>query len=299
MSHVQSRVVEFAMTTMALEITTPGVYDMPFDVYLADPVPGGSLSTSGAKTLLNSCPAIFAYEREHGRPEKAAFDFGHAAHSEVLGDGMRIVVVDADDWRTKAAREARDQAYAEGATPLLRKDYQHVQAMGDALRAHPVAGKLLDPGRGTPEQSLFWTDERTGVWRRARLDSLPHPGLGRMIVVDYKSTDSAKPAAFAKSVAAYGYDMQGAAYIDGIKTLGLAEDVAFLLIAQEKTAPYLISVFEPSASVLRIGAERNAKAIDLFKRCTERDEWPAYVDAVELIDLPLWAERQWEQEIAS
>jgi hypothetical protein len=282
-----------------MPIAQPGVYDMPFDTYLADPVPGGSLSTSGAKTLLKACPAIFAYEREHGRPEKAAFDFGHAAHSEILGDGMRIVVVEADDFRTKAAREARDQAYAEGATPLLRKDYQHVQAMGDALRSHPIAAKLLDPDRGTPEQSLFWIDQRTGVWRRARLDSLPHPGLGRMIVVDYKSTDSANPTDCARSIAKFGYHMQGACYLDGIRTLGLADDAAFLLIFQEKTPPYLISVIEPSVTALRIGHERNQRAIDLFKHCTETNHWPAYVEGIELVDLPFWAEREHEMELAT
>ncbi len=285
-----------AWTDITVEVTEPGVYTMPFDVYLADPVPGGSLSTSGAKTLLNTCPAIFAWEREHGRPDKAVFDFGHAAHREILGDGMRIVVVDANDWRTKAAKEAAAQARAEGATPLLAKDYTRVQEMGAALRAHPLAAKLLDPGRGTPEQSLFWTDERTGVWRRARLDSLPHPGLGRMIVVDYKTCDSAKPADCAKSIWSYGYDMQGDCYLDGIKTLGLAKDAAFLLIFQEKTPPYLITVVEPSASALRIGHERNQRAIDLFKTCTERDEWPGYSDAVELVDVPIWAERQHEME---
>ena len=42
-------------------ITEPGVYDVPFDEYLRDPVPGGSLSTSGARLLLDTCPAIFDY----------------------------------------------------------------------------------------------------------------------------------------------------------------------------------------------------------------------------------------------
>jgi hypothetical protein len=47
-------------------ITEPGVYDIAEDHYHADPVPGGSLSNSGAKKLLPpSCPAKFAYEREH------------------------------------------------------------------------------------------------------------------------------------------------------------------------------------------------------------------------------------------
>ncbi len=120
-----------------------------------------------------------------------------------------------------------------------------------------------------------------------------------MIVVDYKSTDSAKPANCAKSIASYGYHMQGDAQIEAIKTLGLAEDVAFLLIFQEKTPPYLISVIEPSVTALRIGHERNQRAIDIFKRCTETDHWPAYVEGIELLDLPLYAERQHEMEMAS
>jgi len=37
-------------------ITEPGVYALPADVYHADPVAGGSLSSSGAKKLL-ACPA--------------------------------------------------------------------------------------------------------------------------------------------------------------------------------------------------------------------------------------------------
>lgn len=288
-----------------VQITEPGVYDLPFDLYLSDPIPGGSLSTSGAKTLLSTCPAIFDYQRQHGRPDTHAFDMGHAAHAEILGVGMEIRTIPDEllssngSTNTKAAKEFIANARVAGAVPLKSDDAAEVRAMGDALRAHPVAGKLLDPGRGKPEQSLFWTDERTGVWRRARLDSLPHPALGRMLVADYKTTDSAKPSDCARSIAKYGYAMQGDAYIEGIKRLGLADDAAFLLIFQEKTAPYLISVIELTAQALRVGRERNQRAIDIFKRCTETNHWPPYVEGVELVDLPFWAERLHEEEMAS
>jgi hypothetical protein len=288
-----------------VEITEPGVYDLPFDVYLADPVPGGSLSTSGAKTLLNACPAIFDYERTHGRPDKAAFDVGHAAHSEVLGSGVEIAVIPDDtlsangSTNTKAAQAFIAEARLRGAVPIKSDVAADVKAMAAALRAHPIAGKLLDPDRGTPEQSLFWTDERTGVWRRARLDALPHPAVGRMIIADYKSCVSAHPRACEKAIANYGYNMQGAAYCDAVKAVGLAEDAALLLIFQETSAPYLISVVEMTANNLRIGAERNARAIDIFKRCTETNHWPAYVEGIELVDAPFWAERQHEEEMAS
>ena len=201
---------------------------------------------------------------------------------------------------TKAAKEFIAEARERGAVPIKSDVAATVQAMADALRNDPLAGRLLDPDRGTPEQSLFWLDEHTGVWRRARLDSLPHPAAGRMIVVDYKSTDCAKPSTFAKSIANYGYFMQGAAYIDAIKTLGLADDAAFLLIAQEKAPPYVVSVIEMSAPALRIGRERNERALRLFKQCTETNHWPSYTaDGIALVDLPIWAERNYEMEAAS
>jgi hypothetical protein len=84
-------------------VTEPGVHlDIPHEVYLADPVVGGSLSHSGAKTIVNKTPALFAYERENGRPNKAAFDLGHAAHQIVLGVGPEIVAVDASTTRRRA-----------------------------------------------------------------------------------------------------------------------------------------------------------------------------------------------------
>lgn len=279
-------------------IAAPGIYQISFETYLADPVPGGSLSSSGAKTLVNDCPAVFAYRREHGRPDKAAFDFGKAAHDEVLGDGIPVVVVDADDWRSKAAREARAEARAVGAAPVLRAEWETVQEMAAALRAHPIAGKLLDPERGAVEQSAFWIDQDSGIWCRARYDYL-RQGPGRTLVADYKTTASANPRDFAKSVWNYGYAGQGAWYLDGVHALDLGDNPAFLLVAQERQPPYLVSVFELAGPALKIGAERNRRARALFAECSETGVWPGYSNEVELLDLPVFAERQHEQEALS
>lgn len=286
-------------------VESPGVYAMDFETYLADPVPGGSLSTSGAKVLLNKCPAIFQWKREHGRPDKAAFDEGHAAHTEVLGDGMEVAVIpdailsSSGSTNTKAAKAFIAEARARGAVPIKSDVAASVRGMGDALRAHPLASKLLNPERGTPEQSLFWLDDGTGVWRRARLDALPHPAAGRMVIADYKSCENAHPSACAKAIDNYSYHQQGAAYIDAVKALGLTDDAALLLIFQEKSAPYLITVAEMSVTSLRIGRERNSKALEIFKRCTETNEWPGYSSGIELLDVPTYAEYRHEELMAS
>ncbi|SES04376.1 PD-(D/E)XK nuclease-like domain-containing protein [Streptomyces qinglanensis] len=282
-----------------LDITEPGIYpDLPMDAYHADPVPGGSLSSTGARRLLPpGCPALYHHERQHGRQPRNTFDYGTAAHRLVLGDGPTIHVVEADNWRTTAAREDREDARAMGRVPLLRHEYEQVTAMADALRAHPVASVLFDPIRGgAPEQALFWRDPPTGVMRRALLDWLPQSGPGRMVVPDYKTAASAEPEAIRRTVDTYGYHQQAAWNSAGVKALGLAEDVAFVFVVQEKTPPYLVTVVQLDAMAMRIGAARNRRALQIYAECTATGRWPGYTDAIEHLSLPPYAENRDSEE---
>jgi hypothetical protein len=286
--------------TDQLVITAPGIYDIPAEAYHADPVPGGSLSSSGARRLLPpGCPALYRYEQDHPPAPRRVFDFGHAAHQLVLGAGPALVRVDAPDWRTKAAKEQRDAAHAAGEVPLLVDEHDQVQEMAAAIRAHPVAGALLDPAHGQPEQSLFWRDQRQPrVWRRARLDWVPAPRAGRGIFCDYKTTRSADPEQLAKAVYDHGYHQQGAWYLDGAKALGLADDdAAFLLICQEKTPPYLVTIAQLDVVALKIGRFLNRQAIETYAECTRTGRWPGHSDEVELLALPAWVENRYAEEL--
>jgi len=165
----------------------PGVYDIPEADYHRDPVPGGSLSSSGARKLLPpSCPAIFRHEQLNPPPPKKVFDLGSAAHKLVLGSGPDLVRIDADEWRTNEVKEQVAKVRERGGIPLKPAEYQQVHDMAAALRRHPVAAALFDPAHGRPEQTLIWQDTDTGVSCRARLDWQPDPGPGRMILPDYK-----------------------------------------------------------------------------------------------------------------
>jgi hypothetical protein len=278
--------------TEALPVHEAGVYDgIPPEQYHANP----ALSASGAKLLLPpSCPAHYKWQRDNGQPPKAAFDYGKAAHGLILGCGEPVTIVEADDWRTRAAREAREAAYAEGRVPVLACEWEQVQGMAAAIRAHPDASALLDPESGEPEQSAFWEDDRHGIWRRARFDWLPSTDGGRMILPDFKTTTSAEPGSFTRSVFNFGYALQATFYMDAVRALELAEDVAFVFIAQEKTPPYLITVFELDGDSLRIGREQTDRACAVFAECQAADTWPAYSDDVVLISPPPWAARAFE-----
>lgn len=279
----------------------PGVYALPTDEYHADElVPGGSLSSTGARRLLPpSCPAIFAYEREHGQPDKRTYDIGHAVHDAMLGGGPEIVSVPADNWLTKAAKAQRDEIRARGAVPLLAEEYETVQTIARTVLEHPIAGRLFQPGTGTPEASLYARDEQTGVMMRGRLDWLPEPVQGRRFIIpDLKSAKSAEPSEFMKSVASYGYFAQADWYCSLVRTLGIAEAPVFVFVVVEKTPPYVVSVIQPDITAMRIGALRNRQALDLYAKCEAEGRWPGYVEDVALGVLPYWFEKQYESELS-
>jgi hypothetical protein len=276
-------------------VDVPSVVDgMPADEYHRHP----ALSSSGARRLLPpGCPALFRYEQDHPPARRDEFDFGHAAHQRVLGAGPELVLVEAADWRTKAAKEARDAAHAEGKVPLLPEAYQQVHDMAEAIAAHPLAGALFAPGSGEPERSLFWTDRQSGVDRRARLDWQPHATAGRMLVPDYKTSVTVDEDELRRAIHRYGYHQQAAWYLDGIAALGLADEARFLFVFQLKTPPYLVRVVEPDELALRIGRDLNRQAIDLYAECERTGRWPGY-DDVTLISLPGWVENAYLQEMS-
>lgn len=275
-------------------IAGPGVYDnLPEDIYHAHST---SLSCSGAKLLRPpSVPAKFRYAQDHDPRPKKAWDLGKVAHRLVLGAGTTIVVVDAADWRTNAAKEKRDEARADGKTPILAAEYKIVEEMAAAIRTHELAVALLDGEHGIPERSLFWEDAQTGVTLRARPDwlSLAPTASGRLIVPDYKTAKSAARPAFEKAAFDYGYFCQADWYPTGIKALGLADDVVLVFIVQETEPPYLVNLVEPSSLSLMWAAEQNRAAIDLYATCVADNHWPGFGPEPELISLPGWVERDY------
>lgn len=255
-----------------------------------------ALSSTQARKLLES-PARYRWDRDHPQPAKDAFDLGSAVHAKVLGTGWGVAVLDFDDYRSKAAREARDAARAAGDVPVLAHDYVEVEAMAEAVLAHPTARVLFEQD-GTAEASVFATDPDIGVELRARFDFLPDLSGRNPIAVDLKTTGkSASPEGFAKTVANFGYDVQEGHYDD---TLLLATDqqIPFVFVVVETTAPYLVGVHQLDVVWRDMGHAKARRARQIYAECTATDTWPGYPTAVDLISPPQWAIYQHEEQYA-
>lgn len=269
-------------------VTEPGfVCDLDEQVYHSHP---GSLSQSGAKLILKA-PALFRHEQLHPT-RKSVWDFGTAAHAEVLGVGSEIVVHEYDAAKVKSPKATtawkaeQAEVRERGAVLLLPAEMQQVRDMADVLSSHRLAMRLLSEGQA--EVSAFCEDSETGVMRRARFD-----WLGPTIITDYKSSVTAEPNAFLKQAVNLGYHGQHAFYLDIAADLGHPAS-AFAFIVQEKEAPYLVTVVELPEELVAVGRARNRVALQRFRDCTESNRWPGYVpdDDFARPEAPAWALRE-------
>lgn len=264
----------------------PGVYDtITADQYHRDPVPGGSLSSTGARRLLSpGCPALYHYEQGHQQTApKRHLEFGTALHTLALGDGPGLVRIDADSYKTKDAQEAAKKARAQGSIPLLPAEMQQAQDMAAALLAHPQAGELLTGGEA--EQTYLWQDAETGIWCRARLDYV-RPGQ----IVDLKTTTDVSPDSLIKTIHKWGYHQQRDWYIGGHRAIW-GEEPEWQFVFIDKNPPYLVTVADCDVTSALIGEARNRRARHIYAECQRTDIWPAHDQVIWTLPLPAYAEK--------
>jgi hypothetical protein len=267
-----------------MTITQPGIYTISHSEYLADPVEGGSISSSVAKKLTPPrAPAKYWWEKNHPTAASAEMDLGTVAHELLLGGGGEIRVVDAVDWRSTAARLERDEARQAGETPILAKDYAHAKNMIAALsEAHPEFYGSLDTA--LLEKTWVWRDHQ-GVWCRAKIDYY-HPGTNT--IIDYKTTSNAALDSVERTIASFQYYQQAAWYVDAVANLSpLPVTPDFVFLFQETMPPYLSTMVSLVPSALEWGSELNRAAIGVWRECSATGVWPGY-PATQIAALPGW-----------
>lgn len=271
---------------MSLTITEPGIYpDIPELTYHGDralaPHLGRSLSASGAKTLLRD-PERFAWERDKGRPGKDAFDLGGVVHALVLRSGdERIRIIDATDWKTKAAQEAKKEARANGLTPLNRTEFLQATKIAQAVRRHPLASELFTNGK--PEVSFYWIDDETGVTCRGRVDYLRDD-----MIIDLKTAryGTGTEDAFGRQSASFDYPISAAVYTEGYEAL-TGKTLPFITVTVEVAPPYIVRVYQYDEVDMHIGRERWRKALGEYAIREKSGDWSAPLE-IKTITLPGW-----------
>lgn len=213
-------------------------------------------------------------------------DIGTYAHAMLLeGELPSLEVLDFPDFRTKAAKEARDIAYADGRTPILAHKLAPVKTMVERARqyieATPLAG-IFDGGE--PEMSIRWSED--GVDCKIRPDWL---SKDRKIILSYKTTPgSAAPDSWIRrQLPQYAIGMP--LYERGVKaTVGTARSRVIHLV-QEQKAPYACSLIALDPAAQSVADAKLDQALIIWKECLETRKFPAYP-----LDICYAEARAWE-----
>jgi exodeoxyribonuclease VIII len=291
--------------TPSISQMASGIYpDVPAEIYHRREL--GVVNNGALKILSGKTPAHYqAWVETTENDDAAALVFGRALHCAVLEPDLfaetYVEPVDHPHRRpTAIQRNAKKpsqstldaiaywdawEAANAGKTEITLLEKQKLIGMSDAIRRHPLAGRLLVGG--TAEETIVWDDPRTGLRCKARAD---YHAAERGVLVDIKTTEDASEKGFMLSVARYGYHLQHAHYASAFQALG-HELRAFLFVAVEKEPPYAVAVhcLDPEAEAR--GIELRDRAMDTLNHCLRTDTWPAYEPRIHRLALPLWALR--------
>ena len=280
-------------------IDTPGLYEISHDEYHADPAPVPSLSRSTIKELINHSAAHarfnhprlnLAYQADDGGGK---YDFGTASHSILLEGIDNVAVIEADDWKTKKAREDREEARKEGKIPLLPHQYEEVKKCVLRVEEQIIGCRELGINNfredGYQELSFFWQEEET--WLRSRTDWI---SKDQKLIIDCKFTDmSVNPADLSRYILNMGLDIQAALYSRGTEAIFKIK-AKFVFVFCEISEPYICSFVSLPPEFMALGQSKVEYGIYLWRQCMKTDIWPAYPNRVAYVDLPAWALTAWE-----
>lgn len=217
---------------------------------------------------------------DHPAPPTDDLRFGQYAHSLLLQPERTeqdFMIMPALNLRTKADRETRDALMAEcdrnGITPVTVDDAVLAHQMVDKCHSDQTVMTLLD---GAHEKEFFWVDELTGEMCKCRVDCLTQID-GKFAIVDYKTTKDAYTHKFILSGYNFGYHFQSGFYCTGVKKcLGLDYLPRFILIAQEKKAPFSLNVIELPEDVIQRGVDLYREYLGTYHECKETGIWYGY-----------------------
>lgn len=281
---------------------TPGIHR---GLAMADYLKLPALSASTLQVLIEECPAA-AWHRSWLNPNRVAEEsdeaqgIGTIAHSILLeGSTDCVVTVDAPDWRTKAAKEARDAAAAEGKVAILAHKMGRVLAMVQVARGYieslrktePAVWAAFQPDGGESENTLVWDED--GVLCRARPDRVAAAGE---LFIDYKTvTRCAHPDSWGRThLAGMGYYVGAAFYLRAARAVYRAQRPEYLYLVQEQEPPFLCSLVGIAADGIALGRLKVEDGLRLWRRCAASNKWPGYPTRACYVVLPAWEAARWE-----
>lgn len=244
---------------------------------------------------LNESPEKFKWYKDHPEKPTPALLFGQVVHKLLLEpDGFEgeFAVLPDIDRRTKAGKDEYNAFLDanDGKGVVTLEMFQTAQSMAQKALQEPFVAKLL---KGEHEKPYFWTDEVTQENCKCRVDCITDIG-GKPYIIDYKTCTDASNDSFMRDAIRFGYHVQSAMYSDGVEhNIGIKP--TFVFIAQEKTAPYAVNIFQADEAFVEYGRDTFRELMGIYHFCQQNDLWYGYLGRQQIINelqLPAWMAKE-------
>lgn len=159
-------------------------------------------------------------------------------------------------------------------------DYQKIITMKGEILSDDTNKEIVTDAK--VEQSIFWIDPDTQLLCKCRPD-IWHNAF----VVDLKTTNDASEEEFRRSIVKYGYHIQFAMIREGLKRQCEVDMRNFIILAQEKEAPFLSAVYQLDDEALTEGHSKFKDYLQQIKSCHDNNSFPGY--ETKMISLPTWS----------
>lgn len=269
--------------------------------YHADPCLTPSLSASIAHTMTSQSPlhGFTSHPRLGGVPyaPTTTTERGELFHALLLHEGKAIEVVPADDWKTKAAQDARKAAREARRIAVLERVFDDAQSGCRIIEGRLAdLGVVLDYKRS--ELGMFWIDHTTSgepVQCRALIDNWVQASATEY---DLKSCARLHPETIANVIADYGAHVQRAAYRRGLEANvpKLAGRIRQRLIFFETAPPFDVAPVRIEPLYAELGAQLWQRALDTWAECMSSGHWPGMLGELDelTVSAPLWYLKRFE-----
>lgn len=212
-------------------------------------------------------------------PDSPAIDLGQLAHMLILGGEDNFAVSEFDDFRTKAAREWRDEQKAQSKWIVTKQQFQAVEQMVKNVENHPLTEKYLIADNIKHEVELY--AKANGIKLRGKADAIVYKDSKPSIITDVKTT--AQFDKFFKSASWKHYDLQAATYtlISGV------EMVNYYFCVVETVIPYRVQYMHASLEFLEAGERKLVKCLEEIKEFGDKQPNFMIEEVAELGDYSL------------
>lgn len=259
-----------------------------------EPVKVPRLSPTIAKIMVERSP-LHAWQAHsmfgggNGKESTDAQNVGKILEALVFsqpieGPDSEFVILPFDNYKKKEAQEARDDALAHDKTPILARELEVHIAAGVIIKRRLADQGVVFEG-GEYQKLVEWTCQTTGANCKGFSDYYRGG-----IIWDLKCVADASPRKVQRSFVDYGWDIQSAAYKDGIETNypDLAGRVRAIYTFAETSPPYVVHLYEPDGMMRELGENKWDRAKRQWVECLETGVWPGYFSGVGQITPTPW-----------